>query len=182
MTMDRQTGLRMPDEAWFAARVSYGREVRVKQTLSTLGIEHFIPTERRPNYRGQMREHAVIPNLVFVRTTKQRACDLRVTERLPVNYLFDYARHTMMVVPDKQMDDFRRVFEASITEGGLMDVPLSLGERVCVNRGALKGVEGFVMELQGRFYVVVGLCGCVFAKARVPRAWLDRVDAPVYKQ
>ena len=32
-----------------------------------------------------------------------------------------------------------------------------------------------VLELQGRLYVVVGLCGCIFARARVPRAYLERV-------
>lgn len=160
---------------WFAARVSHGREVGVKNTLASMGVEHFIPTERRPNYRGKMREHPVIPSLVFLRATKQQACELRVLDHLPVNYLFDHARHTMMVVPDKQMNDFRRVFETSISEGGLIDRPLALGDWVRVTRGALKDVEGYVMELQGRFYVVVGLCGCVFAKARVPRAWLEKV-------
>ena len=169
---DREDSLGL---VWYPARVSYGREVGVKRKLVSYGIEHFIPTERRPNYRGQMREHAVIPCLVFVRATKRQACDLRVLDHLPLNYLFDHTRHSMMVVPDKQMDDFRRVFESSLDEGGLMDAPLDLGDWVRVTRGPLKDVEGYVMELQGRFYVVVGLCGCVFAKARVPRAWLEKV-------
>ena len=161
--------------SWFAARVSHGREIGVRDALEARGVEHFIPTERRPNYRGKMREHPVIPNLVFLRATKQKACDLRVQDRLPVNYLFDYTRHSMMVVPDKQMDDFRRVFENSIEEGGLMDSPLVLGDWVRVTRGALKDVEGYVVEIQGRSYVAVGLCGCVFVKARVPRAWLAKL-------
>lgn len=165
----------LTERNWYAARVSHGREVGVKNTLDAFGVEHFIPTERRPNYRGKMREHPLIPCLVFLRTTKQQACDLRVVDRLPVNYLFDYARHTMMVVPDKQMDDFRRVFETSISEGGLIDRPLELGDWVRVTQGSLKGVEGYVLELHGKLYVVVGLCGCVFAKASVPRAWLEKI-------
>ena len=160
---------------WFAARTSYGQEVGVRDRLVSKGVEHFIPTERRRNYRGQMREHAVINNLVFIRATKQEACQLRTAYGLPVNYLFDYASHAMLTVPDKQMEDFRRVFEASISEGGLVDQPLALGELVRVTRGALKGVEGHVIELQGKLYVVVALCGCVFARARVPRAYLEKV-------
>ena len=78
---------------WFAARTSYGQEVGVRDRLVSKGVEHFIPTERRRNYRGQMREHAVINNLVFIRATKQEACQLRTAYGLPVNYLFDYASH-----------------------------------------------------------------------------------------
>ena len=51
-----------------------------------------------------------------------------------------------------------------------------MGERVRVTRGVLRGVEGYVLELQGRTYVVVGLMGCVFARARVPRAWLEKIE------
>lgn len=161
---------------WFAARTRNGQEVGVKRWLEAAGVEHFIPTERRPNYRGKMREHPLIRGMVFIRATKKVACGLRTEDRLPVNYLFDYVHHTMLTVPDKSMDDFRRVFEASIAEGGLVDVPLSLGERVRVTEGPLEGVEGNVLELQGRLYVAVGLCGCIYARARVPRAHLEKVN------
>jgi len=57
-----------------------------------------------------------------------------------------------------------------------VDQPLSVGERVRVTRGALKGVEGRVLELQGRTYVVVGLINCLYARARVPRAWLEKIE------
>ena len=87
----------------------------------------------------------------------------------------DCATHKMMIVPDKEMSDFQRVFNLSIDEGGLIDRPLDIGDRVRVTRGALQGVEGFVMELQGELYVVVGLLNCLFARARVPRAWLEKI-------
>ena len=162
-------------QCWFPARTSTGQEVGIKRRLAALGVESFIPTEKRRGYRGQMCERAVISNLVFVRATKQTACSLRTDYGLPLNYLFDYASHTMMRVPDKQMGDFVKVFEAgSLSEGGLVDVPLSLGEKVRVTRGPLKGVEGNVLELQGRYYVVVGLCGCIFARARVARSCLEK--------
>ena len=80
-----------------------------------------------------------------------------------------------MFVADKCMDDFRRVLEASIEEGGLVDKPLSVGEKVRVTEGVLKGVEGYLLEIQGRFYVVVGLLNCLFTRARVPRAWLEKI-------
>ncbi len=161
--------------AWYPARTRYGQELGVKSKLESLGIEHFIPTEKKKNYRGQLKEHPVIHNMVFIKTTKQHACDLRVLDNLPLNYMFDYAKHTMMTIPEKQMEDFIRVFQASLTTGGLIDQPVSLGDRVRVIKGSLKGVEGNVLELQGKYYVVVGLCGIVFAKAKIPLAWLEKV-------
>ena len=81
----------------------------------------------------------------------------------------------MMVVPDKQMEDFQRVMDQSLEEGGLVDKPLEVGEKVRVTKGVLKGVEGYVLELSGKTYVVVSLIGCIFARARVPRAWLEKI-------
>ena len=159
---------------WFAAKTRAGQELKVRERLDSMGIEYFIPTEKKRNYRGKMIEHPVIPALVFIFTTKEIACELKTREQLPVNYLFDYANHTMLVVPDKQMEDFQRVLASSITEGGLVDQPLSLGESVQVVKGVLKGVEGRVLEAEGKLYIVVGLLGSVFAKARIPRAWLER--------
>lgn len=160
---------------WFAAKTRYGQEVGIKERLEKMGIEHFIPTEDRKNARGNITRRAMIPNLVFVRDTKVNACNLKATYGLPLNYMFDHATHLMLVVPDKQMDDFQRVFSQGLEDGGLMDIPVGLGDGVRVKRGALKGVEGHVLELQGKSYVVVGLCGCLFARARVPRAWLEKL-------
>jgi hypothetical protein len=111
-----------------------------------------------------------------LRATREDALELIHERGLKADYLFDCATRRLMVVPDKEMDDFRRVFDLSVEEGGLMDKPLSVGERVRVTRGVLRGVEGYVLELQGRTYVVVGLLNCLYARARVPRAWLEKIE------
>lgn len=160
---------------WFVARTGYGRELRVRDRLAALGVEYFIPTGTRRNYRGKETEHALIPNFVFIRATKKQACDLKVACGLPVNYIFDYATHTMMTVRDSQLEDFRKVLAASIEEGGLVDTEVRLGDRVRVTEGPLAGIEGYVVEIQGKFYLVVELCLNIFAKARIPRAWLELV-------
>ena len=121
-------------------------------------------------------ERALIPALVFLKATKQRACALANEDSLPVRYLIDPATRSLLVVPDKQMEDFRRVLDLSTDEGGLLDRPLTLGERVRVTKGVLAGVEGRVLELRGRTYVVVQLLDSWFAKASVPRAWLEPID------
>lgn len=160
---------------WFVARTRHGAELGVRNRLCALGVENFVPTRRRKATRGRMAEEPLLTCLVFLKATKAQALDLIHYQGVKADYMFDCATRQMMVVPEKQMEDFRRVFEVSLEEGGLVDQPLSVGEKVRVTQGVLKGVEGYVLELQGKIYVVVSLLNCIFARARVPRAWLEKI-------
>lgn len=133
------------------------------------------PTANGSRGRG-MVEEPLLTCLVFLRATKAQALDLIHSGGVKADYLWDCATRQLMVVRDKEMEDFRRVFDLSMDEGGLVDVPLEVGERVRVTRGALRGVEGYVLEIQGRTYVVVSLLDCLYARARVPRAWLEKIE------
>ena len=160
---------------WYVARTRHGAEIGVRNRLSALGVEHFVPTRKRRASRGRMAEEPLLTCLVFLKATRSQALDLIHFQGVKADYMFDCATHQMMVVPEKQMEDFQRVFASSLDEGGLVDKPLAVGEKVRVTQGVLRGVEGYVLELQGKTYVVVGLLNCIFAKARVPRAWLEKI-------
>ena len=164
---------------WFAARTRCGAELGVRDRLDRFGTEHFLPVEHRRHTRSRASyEHPLIPGLIFLHTTKKQACALTNEMGLPVRYLIDPATHTLLVVPDKQLDDFRRVLDLSAEKGGLMDCPLALGDFVRVIKGPLRGVEGRVLELRGHIYVVVELLGCFFARATVRRTWLEKIEVP----
>ncbi len=162
---------------WFAARTRCGAELGVRQRLHGLSIDNFLPTELRSRTRGHAKyEKPIIPGIIFVHTTKFQACALANEMGVPVRYMTDPVTRSLLVVPDKQMEDFRRVLDLSITEGGLVDCPLALGDRVRVIKGALAGVEGHVIDFRGKTYVVVDLLGCIFASVSVPRAWLELIE------
>ena len=164
---------RIEQDCWFAARTRCGAELGVHG----LSIEHVLPTEMRSRTRGHAQyEKPIIPGIIFVRTTKPQACALANEMGVPVRYMIDSATHTLLVVPDKQMEDFRRVLDLSVDEGGLIDRPLALGDHVRVTKGVLAGVEGWVVDFKGKTYVVVELLGCIFARASVPRAWLELIE------
>ena len=161
---------------WFAARTHCGAELSVAGRLDRLGVERFVPTVSRRTRTGGICRRALIPSLVFLRTTKRQAFALANEEGVPVRYLIDPTTRSLLVVPRKQMDDFQRVLNLTCDEGGLIGPPLKLGGRVRVVKGALAGVEGYVLQLRGRTYVVVRLLDSWFDKASVPRAWLEPVD------
>lgn len=161
---------------WYVAKTRHGSELGVRRRLDALGVENFVPTRRRKALRGNsFVEEPLLSCLVFLRATKADALDLIHSRGVKADYLFDCATRQLMTVPEKQMEDFRRVFDASLEEGGLVDKPLYIGDRVRVTKGALRGVEGYVVVLQGRIYVVVELLNCLYARARVPRAWLEKI-------
>lgn len=161
---------------WRVARVRHGREVGVRDRLSELGVEHFVPMKIRKATRGHsVVEEPLLNCLIFLRATRERALSLIHDYGVQADYLFDCATHRMMVVPDKEMDDFRRVFDLSTDEGGLLGERLAVGERVKVLRGPLRDVEGEVVEIQGNTYVEVCLIGRLWARAKVPRAWLGKI-------
>lgn len=169
-----------PAEQWFVARTRYFRqEIKIRDWLMERGVETFVPTLRSeckdPSGKRRYTEKPAAPNLVFLKTDKATACSFITVEALPMQYVRDCATHRMMVVPEKAMSDFQRVFDLSKDRGGLVDQPLTLGERVRITRGALRGVEGYITDLLGRVYVVVGLMNVLWAKAQVPRAWLEAV-------
>ena len=162
---------------WYVAKTRHGAELGVRNRLCALGVESFVPTRMRRSARGKgLVEEPLLMNFVFIHTTRSNALDLIHFQGVKADYLFDCATRQLMTVPDKQMEDFQRVLDASLEEGGLMDVPLELGQWVRVVKGPLRGVEGTVLELQGRFYVVVSLMNCLYARARVPRAWLEKIE------
>ena len=156
---------------WYAARTRYGQELKIRDRLVREGIEHFIPTVPT---QGPRKEKAVVNNLVFLRTTKQEALDLANTGAIHMRYIIDCATRTLLVVPDKQMEDFQRVLALG-DSSAVLDEPLALGDRVRVTRGPLKGVEGHVIQFCGKCYVVVSLLDSLIAKAQVPRNWITPV-------
>ena len=133
---------------WFVAKTRHGAELGVRDRLTRLGVESFVPTRTRRASRGRkMVEEPLLTCFVFMRAKKQEALSLIHDYGLNADLVNDCATHQLMFVPDKSMEDFRRVLEASIEEGGLVDKPLAVGERVRVIQGVLKGVEGNVLEL-----------------------------------
>ena len=169
------------DEAvrWFAARAGNCQEIKAKEQLQKYGIEHFVPTvitlvERRG--RKVRTEKSLIGNLVFIRSTKQTACSLVNYRGLPVHFIPDRCGgSSMLTVPDKQMEDFRRVFEYSAAEGADPTIVLEAGDKVRIIKGDLKGVEGQVIETEEGACVAVSLYGLLQARARIPVSFLERI-------
>ena len=175
------------DIAWYVLRVTYQRELFVKESLDKMKVENFIPIRvvRRRNTRGRfcrVREVAV-HNYIFVRSTRPIIDDLK-SHRLPMlRYVMcrDNGQSRIMTVPEQQMNHFIAV--AGNTDEQVLflmpeEVDLSEGDPVRITGGVFEGVEGVFMRVQNarQRRVVVKIDGVsAVATATIPSAFIERI-------
>lgn len=149
--------------AWFAVVTRWGQWKKISERLDTLKVRYFIPQTYN--------------TLVFLRTEKSRALNLVNAGEIKGRFLIDHQTHTLLEVPDTQMQSFIRVtteFPGTICSP---EVRIQKGARVRVIRGSLKGVEGEVVESpSGTTYLVVRILSLLSAKVSIPREDLSVLE------
>jgi transcription antitermination factor NusG len=170
-------------------RVTYQREMKVKAELDRLGIETFIPMMYRLVDVDMNHPHRelvpAINNLIFVRSTQERISHLKSSNKTlePLRYIIDQTAqqpHTIMTVPDRQMQNFMRV--ASKTDDSVMflddeSVVGKEGKRVIITGGAFEGVTGVIRRVKRCKRVVVEIEGVAsVAIAFVPAVLLKEIE------
>lgn len=152
---------------WFVASIRNCQFQKIGRTLTELGVEHYIPDTFR--------------TLLFVRAAKSRALSLANSGVLSAKYLIDRATHTLLQVPEKQMQDFIHVMNTAPDAECLSQIPFEVGGRVRVIKGSLKGVEGDIVELSGRSHLTVSVSSLLCARVAMPRDYVTAIDANVGK-
>lgn len=173
---------------WFPMRVTYQREMKVKAELNRLGIESFVPMTYKVVDADMDQPHRelmpAIRNLIFVRSTQERISHLKSSNEVlePLRYIIDQTAqqpHTIMTVPDGQMENFMRV--ASKTDDSVMflddeSVVGKEGKRVEIIGGAFEGVTGVIRRVKRCKRVVVEIEGVAsVAIAFVPAVMLKEI-------
>lgn len=140
---------------WFAMRATYGRNMMAQRTLDNEGVESFIPMRHRHTRSGRRVKIDLVPvvrDLIFVfaerevlQEQKSKISYLHYITR-PVN-----GRNTPIEVPNNQMEEFIRLCQSDKeVECATEQLDLNIGERVRIVKGALSGIEGHLVKIQGR--------------------------------
>lgn len=84
----------------------------------------------------------------------------------------DLSTHSMLVVPDKQMEDF--MFVMNLNPDGVCfdNEPLAIGKKVTVIKGEFSGVEGEIATEANKTYVIIRITGVLVASIKVPKSYL----------
>ena len=152
---------------WFVLRVTYSRELKIKDALDKRGVSTFVPMMwKKVEKEGNTRKMLVpaVSNLCFVFWTKADI-DAFISEfgdKSPVHYYWDRTSSRPMTVPSKAMDDFVKV-ASSLDEGLVYMTEISdklrEGQTVKVRSGAFAGVEGKIVRIRKSRRLMVELPG-----------------------
>lgn len=144
------------EPVWFAMRVTYRRELAIKQMLDEATVENFIPMryEVRTVHDKKMRLYVpAIHNLIFVhcsesrlREVKSRCSALQFMMR-PID-----GTRRPIIVPDDQMERFIRVAGTNDNKNLYFlpeELDLAKGTRIRVHGGVFDGIEGIFLKVKG---------------------------------
>ena len=180
-----------PDKSWFVFRASYGREDKSSDYIVEDGTFVYIAKRyARKTVNGKQKKvlETLIPNLLFVYTTKDKAKEY--VENTPVlSYLSFYYNHfevddnqknPPLTVSCKEMENFIIATCNSSEHLKFVDFEqchFKGGEIVRVIDGMFKGVEGRVARVSGQQRVIVTITNvALISTAYVPTAFLQVIE------
>mgnify|MGYP000764466624 CR=1 FL=1 len=87
----------------------------------------------------------------------------------------DLSTHSMLIVPNKQMEDFMFVMDLN-PDGVSFDAePFAIGNKVKVVKGDFCGIEGEIATESNKTYVVIRIKGVLVASVKVPKSYLKMI-------
>ncbi len=184
-TADIITNSANPDDnrLWFALRVTYNRELRVRDELDALGFTTFVPMQYKKVVRGGRmvkRLVASVHNLVFVLTQPERLTEYMRQTQLPVRYIYNRTTRRPVVVPRYQMDNFIAVagtYHEQLIYLNPDPNDFTSGDRVRILGGPFEGAEGVFVRVKGDRRVVVSIEGVVaVATTYIHPSLLQKID------
>jgi len=143
--------------AWYALQTRYQCEKKVDAALREKTFESFAPMRleiRRWSDRTKVVESPVFPGYMFVRMDAKSKSLLEVLS-LPGLVRFVTNGRELVAVPDLEIEMVRALTQSGASyEHGPFPV---IGERVKIHGGCLQGVEGILLDQNGREEIVISV-------------------------
>ena len=142
-------------ERWYAVRVKSNRENVVAASLAGKGLDRFLPTYSvRRQWSDRLIEIQVplFKGYVF--------CFLDAVERMPVLTIPGVIELVGVAKAPIPVDDLEIEALQTIARNGLPTAPwpfLEAGQKVRIERGPLKDIEGLLIEVKNRFRLIVSI-------------------------
>ena len=182
-----------PDEnkKWYVFRASYGREDKAFDMIVEDGTYCYIAKRyvRKTDKQGKDRRvlEALIPNLLFVYTTEDKAEEyIKGTPELSfLTYYYNHfeldedSKNPPLTIPCREMENF--ICATSNKSEHLMYVKeeqchFKGGETVRVIDGLFKGVEGKVARVSGQQRVIISISAVgLVSTAYIPSAFIMEI-------
>lgn len=150
---------------WYVALVRIKCEKRSARKLKDLGFKTFVPVQNEIHQWSDRRkkiEKIIIPLAVFVFADQQ---SIRIVEKQPYVYRLLHAPGDRFPakIPDDQIKKFMFMLGSSDSAVQMGPLDIKKGDTVRIARGKLKGLEGFVSEIddyKSKLSIVIDCIGC----------------------
>jgi transcriptional antiterminator NusG len=145
----------MNKDRWYALWVKSNREKLVAESLRNKGYEHFLPL-----YRTQHRWSDRLKDLDLPLFSGYVFCRMNLANRLPVLTIPGAISFVGMGNTPIPIEDSEITALQTIVRTGVPVLPwpfLQLGQRVRMERGPLRGIEGVVTDLRDSLRLVVSV-------------------------
>ncbi len=172
-------------KVWYAIRVTYNRELKVKEELDARGIVNFVPMQYRREERKGVMVNRLVPsvhNLIFVNITPTGMREYRETTAMPIRYMMNRETHKPITVPDREMENFIKVagtYKEDLIYLNPDPGDFSTGERVRIIGGDFAGAEGIFVRIKQDRRVLISIPGVVaVATAHIHLSMLEKITDP----
>ena len=171
---------------WYPMRVTYHRELKIKEQLDLMGIENFVPMHYDLTDSSEGPRKTLVPaihNLIFVHASQEVLTHLKMHRKEfdPMRYMTRTSsdgHKNLLYVPDRQMEDFIRIASAQDDHIIFLDTrdSTNMGRRVRITAGRFKGVEGVIKRIKKNKYFLIQIDGvAAVAITYVPSDCLETV-------
>lgn len=154
-----------PEERkWYVAYVRLFHERKTAEKLAAMGIESFVPVREEIHQWSQRKKkvmRVLIPQMIFIHATPKERLEALTLASIS-HYMVLRSEHTPAVIPDRQMQQFMFMVDYSEESIEMYNSSLQPGQSIKVIKGPLAGMEGELMEIEGKSKVIVrlDLLGC----------------------
>lgn len=176
------------DLHWFPLRVTYNRELKIKQEFDRLGITNYLPMKIDLQGEKELQKTVLVPaihNLIFARTTQETLTNLKIKNKAfaPLRYMMSHqsdGEKGVLTVPDYQMENFMKV--AAVQDSSIKYLDCSeyvnkIGKKVKITAGQFKDVVGVIKRIKKNKYFVVQIEGvAAIAVTYIPKQFIEEVN------
>lgn len=175
-------------KVWYAIRVTYNRELKVKADLDARGIANFVPMQYRREERHGVMVKRLVPsvhNLIFINLTPSEMKDYKATTDLPIRYIMSRGEpgtRKPIIVPNNEMENFIKVagtYDEKLVYLNPDPGDFAKGERVRIIGGDFAGAEGIFVRVKGDRRVVINVEGLVaVATTFIHPSMIEKITEP----
>lgn len=159
---------------WYAVYTAPRAEKKVRERFQLNAIEHYLPVQmvtRKWHDRLKKIEQPVINGYIFVYITPEEMKKVLMTYGA-IAFVRDQGHPA--IIPEKQINELRKMVEWASEEVEFSATEMVPGQPVRIVRGELAGLTAELVEVKGKFKVMVRLQGLGCALTTVATSCLEK--------